>query len=286
MKFLNSATLRLLNSSTLVAFSGALRLHIAFLFAGIEPKIHVYLGMGLIIYSTYTLDRALDSEEDVINRSDLTGANRHLVIIACMIAFFSGALIFAREKIYFASFFPLIIGYLYSKGIKAGKFHLKLKGGMGMKNIVVGMTWGGTIASIVAEWTIDIFAVSAIFSFFLLKLFINSVIYDFKDIKGDAAAGIITLPVYFGINNVRKILLALSLLLHLLMFFALWSGFIRYEPLILSYSFIAGIIILYSNLSTVELQRPMIRKYSREIMVDAESTIALVLKSMINYQFF
>ncbi|MDW7727638.1 MAG: hypothetical protein SCH70_11125 [Candidatus Methanoperedens sp.] len=38
MKFLNSATLRLLNSSTLVAFSGALRLHIAFLFAGIEPK--------------------------------------------------------------------------------------------------------------------------------------------------------------------------------------------------------------------------------------------------------
>lgn len=133
MKFLNLPTLYLLNSSTLVAFSGALRLHIAFLFASIEPNIPVYVAMGLVIYSTYTLDRALDSEEDAINRSELTGANRHAAIIASIIAFFAGALIFAGEKIYFASFFPFIVGFLYSKGIKAGKLRIKLKGGMGGK---------------------------------------------------------------------------------------------------------------------------------------------------------
>ena len=286
MKFLNLPTLRLLNSSTLVAFSGALRLHIAFLFASIEPNIPVYLAMGLVIYSTYTLDRALDSEEDAINRSELTGANRHAAIIASIIAFFAGALIFARENIYFASFFPFIVGFLYSKGIKAGKLRIKLKGGMGGKNIVIGMTWGGTIASIIAEWTEELFIIFSIFLFFFLKLFINSVLYDFKDIKGDTAAGIRTLPVYFGKGNVRKILLVLCLVLHCFMILVFWMGYIRYEPVILSYSFIAGFIIVYFDLSTFETNVSGIRKYSREIIIDAESTIALVFRSIINSQFF
>lgn len=286
MKFLNVPTLRLLNSSTLVAFSGALRLHIAFLFASIEQNIPIYLAMGLIIYSTYTLDRALDSEEDAINRSELAGANRRIAIIASVIALIAGALIFAGEKIYFASFFPLIVGYLYSKGIKAGKFLIKLKGGMGVKNIVIGMTWGGTIASIVAEWIEEPFIVFSIFFFFFLKLFINSVLYDFKDIKGDTAAGIRTLPVYFGKGKVRKILLVLCLVLHCFMAIAFWTGSIRYEPVILLYSFIAGFIIIYFDLSTFKTNVSGIRKYSREIIIDAESTIALVLRSIINSQFF
>ncbi|WP_369332921.1 UbiA family prenyltransferase [Candidatus Methanoperedens sp. BLZ2] len=95
------------------------------------------------------------------------------------------------------------------------------------------------------------------------KLFINSVLYDFKDIKGDTAAGIRTLPVYFGKGNVRKILLVLCLVLHFFMILVFWMGYIRYEPVILS-----------------------IRKYSREIIIDAESTIALVFRSIINSQFF
>ncbi|HLB69592.1 MAG: hypothetical protein OIN88_11445 [Candidatus Methanoperedens sp.] len=63
-------TLRLLSSSAAVAISGALRLHIAFLFSGIEPKIMVYLAGGLIIYATYTLDRTFSSNEDEINRKE------------------------------------------------------------------------------------------------------------------------------------------------------------------------------------------------------------------------
>ena len=285
MNFLNSSpTFRLLNSSTLVAFSGALRLHIAFLFAGIETKIPVYLSIGLVIYSVYTLDRALDSEEDVINRSELTGANRNIAIFTSIIAFFAGALIFAGEKIYFASFFPFVVGYLYSKGIKAGKFQIKLKGGMGVKNIVIGMTWGGTIASIVAQWSENIFTDFSIFLFFFMKLFINSVLYDFKDIQGDTSAGIRTLPVYFGKDIVRKILFELSLILHCFMILAFWIGFIRLEPIILSYSFIVMIISIY-YISAFEAHGHGIRKYSREVLIDAESTIALVLRSIIIFQF-
>lgn len=280
MNFLNSPTLRLLNSSTVVAISGALRLHIAFLFAGIEPRIMVYLALGLIIYATYTLDRSLDCKEDAINKSELTESKKHIAIITCIIAFLAGALILARENIYFASFFPFIVGYLYSKGIKIGKLKLKLKGSMGGKNIVIGLTWGGTIASIVSEWTGSIFAVISIFLFYTIKLFINSVLYDFKDIKGDTAAGIKTLPVCFGKDRIRKILMVLCSSLHVSMIIAFLIGFIKPEVVILSYSFLVGACASF-YLPGFEAQEFGIRKYAREIMIDGESAIALFLRSII-----
>ncbi len=284
MDIVNSPTLRLLNSSTLVAISGALRLHIAFLLAGIEPKIIVYLAFGLIIYATYTLDRSLDCKEDAINKSELTESNKHIAVIACILSFLAGALILAGENIYFASFFPFIIGYLYSKGIKTGKLTLKLKGSMGGKNIVIGLTWGGTIASIVSKWTGNIFAVISIFLFYATKLFMNSVLYDFKDIKGDAAAGIKTLPVCFGKDRIRKILLMFCSSLHASMIIAFLMGFIRRELVILSYSFVIGTCASFC-LTGFEAQELGVRKYAREILIDGESTIALVLRSIINSLF-
>lgn len=284
MNFLNSPTLRLLNSSTVVAISGALRLHIAFLFAGIEPRIMVYLALGLIIYATYTLDRSLDCKEDAINKSELTASNKHVAIIACIIAFLAGAFILALENIYFASLFPYIIGYFYSKGIKIGKLELKLKGSMGGKNIVIGLTWGGTIASIVSKWTESIFTIISIFLFYTTKLFINSVLYDFKDIKGDTAAGIKTLPVCLGKDRTRKMLLMLCSSLHISMIIAFLIGFIMREMVILSYSFIIGACASFW-LTGLEAQELGIRKYAREIMIDGESAIALVLRSIINSLF-
>ena len=59
-----------------------------------------------------------------------------------------GTYILAKEGMLALAFVPLITGYLYSKGIKIGKFALKLKGGLGMKNIVVGLTWGIFIAGL------------------------------------------------------------------------------------------------------------------------------------------
>lgn len=285
MNLLNNPTIRLLNSSTLVAVSGALRLHIAFLLAGIEPKLMVYLAGGLVIYATYTLDRALDCEEDTINRSELAGSKKLTAIIACVVAFLAGTLILSQEDIYFASLFPFIVGYLYSKGIKIGKIKLKLKGSMGGKNIVIALTWGGTIAIIVSKWAESILTIILIFLFYATKLFMNSILYDFKDIEGDMAAGIKTLPAYFGREGLRKILMALSLLLHSVMITVLSIGFIRPEIVILSYSFIISSTCSSFYISAFEVQESGIRKYWREILIDGESTIALVLRSIINSLF-
>lgn len=279
MNFFNSPTLRLLNSSTIVAISGGLRVHIAFLLAGIEPNIMIYFGIGLIIYAVYTFDRSLGSKEDAINKCEFIEARRRTAIIACIIAFLAGALILAGENIYFASFFPFIVGYIYSKGIRIGKFKLKLKGGMGGKNIVIGLTWGGTMASAVSKWTENTTEIS-IFLFFAVKLFIYSTLNDFKDVKGDSAAGIKTLPVCLGKDRVRKMLMILCLLLHIGMVVSLFMGFIKPELVILGYSFIVGITCTYFYISAFETKELRTRKY-----LDSESAIALVIRTTMDYLF-
>ena len=209
MKTQGFPTIHLLNSSTVVAISGILRLHIAFLFAGIPPVPELYLAYGLIVYATYTLDRALGCEEDAINRSELCGANRQIGITACIGAFCIGFIFLARENIFLAPIFPFVTGYVYSKGISVARFSLKLKGGAGRKNAVIGLTWGGSIALIVSHYTHDPFTIAAIFLFFGSKLFINSTLFDFKDVDGDLLAGIRTLPIYLGEQMTKRLLLVI-----------------------------------------------------------------------------
>ncbi|MCK5661031.1 MAG: UbiA family prenyltransferase [Methanosarcinales archaeon] len=277
-----SPTLRLLNSSTSISVSGIFRLYIAFLLAGIEPYIIICLGFGLITYATYTLDRALDCEEDLINRKELAGANNHIAIIACIIAFLVSIIIFAKENLYYAPFIPFVIGYLYSKGIKIGKFKLKLKGGKGVKNVVVGLTWGGTIVLIVGNWVNSIPAEFFIFLFFSTKSFIKSIICDFKDIEGDTMAGVETLPVCFGIDKVKKILLIICILLHSFMILSLFMEYLNTEATILVYSFFIEIACIHFHSSSFDTQKSRINKYLREILNDGESTMVLTLRAIIS----
>ncbi|HEY9205402.1 MAG TPA: hypothetical protein VIO58_05725 [Candidatus Methanoperedens sp.] len=158
-------TLQLLKASILVAISGAFRVHIAFLFLGAEPNFSVYIAGGLIIYTIYTLDRTLESKEDEINKIELAGSKKNVVLVVSFIAFITGSLILFMKKLYIVPILPLLIGYLYSKGIKIRGMNLKLKGGLGVKNTVVALTWGVSITGIAASKTANM--ASLFFIFFL-----------------------------------------------------------------------------------------------------------------------
>src|SRR5512137_1618095 len=97
MTFFNKPTIQLLNSSTAVAIGGGLRLHIAFLLAGLAARIPEYCACALIIYATYTLDRALDCKEDAINKSELRGANARIGVLACVVTFLIGSYLFILD---------------------------------------------------------------------------------------------------------------------------------------------------------------------------------------------
>ena len=91
------------------------------------------------------------------------------------------------------------------KVLKSENVALKLKGGLGVKNFVVGLTWGAFIAGLAGSNCGNMIPMVLVFTFFGVKLFVNSTIYDFKDVKGDTLAGIKTLPVSLGERNTRKL---------------------------------------------------------------------------------
>jgi 4-hydroxybenzoate polyprenyltransferase len=203
-------TLRLLSSSVPVGLSGGLRLCIAFLLAGITPLPLPCLAAGLVIYATYTLDRALPCAEDAINQRSLASANRRIAILWCGLTYLLGLVLFLWDGILLAPLVPLVIGYLYTHGVSLRGHSLKLKGGAGAKNAVIGLTWGGSIALVIAHFTAEPLVVIPIFLFYGMKLFINSSIFDMKDLEGDLAAGIRTLPACLGEARTRHLLVSLS----------------------------------------------------------------------------
>lgn len=276
-----NATFELLKSSVLVAFSGAFRVHIAFLLLHVQSSLLACFAGGLVIYTVYTIDRTLESKEDTANRSELNGSRKEIGLAAALLTFFIGSYLLAKAGLLIIAFIPFVIGYLYSKGIKIGRFAVRLKGRAGVKNLVVGLTWGACTAGLAGKSCGSIVPVILVFIFFGFKLFINSTIYDFKDIKGDTLAGIKTLPVILGETNTRNLLSGMHLFSHLILGIALINGFLSFEPLIILISFILGLICIQNYTKYVDEELPL-HKLARTVLVDGESTLILGLRLISN----
>ncbi len=275
-----NATFELLKSSVLVAFSGALRIHLAFLLLQGKSSLLTCIAGGLVIYTVYTLDRTLGSEEDAVNRKELNGSRKEVGLAVCLLTFLIGSYILAKQEMLIMAFIPFVTCYLYSKGIKIGKFAFKLKGGFGVKNLVVGLTWGIFIAGLAGSNCGKIIPIALIFTFFGVKLFVNSAIFDFKDIKGDTLAGIKTLPVSLGEQNTRNLLIGIYLISHVILGIALICGVIAFEPLIIIYSLICGLICIQKHTKSEE-EVPS-QKSERMILVHGESASILGLRTIAN----
>jgi 4-hydroxybenzoate polyprenyltransferase len=277
----DNPTVRLLNSSTAVAIGGGLRLHIAFLLAGLAARIPEYCACALIIYATYTLDRALDCKEDAVNKSELRGANTRIGLLACVVTFLAGSCIFIADGIYLAPFFPVIVGYVYTRGIRIGPYEFRLKGGRGIKNIIIGITWGGSVALVVGQWCTSMMTIGIIFLFFALKLFTTSCVNDLKDVKGDMLAGIRTIPVMLGENLTKKVLILVVFLLYGATVLAIYSGELQNEWIILSFSLVLTISFLAIYSPSFENSPYVLVRKMREIVLSWEYAIALVLRACV-----
>jgi 4-hydroxybenzoate polyprenyltransferase len=263
----------------LVALSGVFRVHIASLLLRTNLSMFTCIAGGFVIYSVYTLDRTLDSEEDLINKHELNGSIKEIGLLASGITFIIGCLGLAKTGAVIFAFLPVIIGFLYSKGIKIGKLSLKLKGGLGMKNIVVGLIWGTSIVGVAGCGCENLLSVFLVFLFFEIKLFNNSVIYDIKDIEGDLHAGIKTLPVSLGILKTRRLLFGLHVLSHFIIGLSIIKGVLVFEPLIIFYSFICGLICI-QNYTKSNYQESPISDLIRTVLVDGESTLSIGLRTV------
>jgi 4-hydroxybenzoate polyprenyltransferase len=281
---IHTPTLKLLSSSVLIAISGVFRLRIASLFLGISPGIFIYLAVFLIIYATYTFDRTLGSEEDKINKKELISSRKDIALALCLISLATGCLILSRENLLLIGLLPVIIGYIYGKGLHIGHSVLKLKGNFGMKNLTVSITWGMFLSGIVQHWVDSSYVVLLfILPFIIVKSFINTVIWDFRDVKGDAAAGIKTLPIYLGEKKARRLLQVMHVVLYLWIVSGIYINLINTEWIIIFTLALAGMIntVLYTKPSTGN--EPGIWKTTRNILMHGEFILAVVLREVTHF---
>lgn len=277
----NWSTFRLLLSSVPVGISGGFRVFIAFLLTGIAPFARPCIASTLVIYAVYTLDRTIPCAEDRINQQGSWNADRRVGILVCMAAYSVGALLFLWDGLYLVPLLPLISGYLYTRGISIGGCSLKLKKGAGIKNLVIGLTWGASIALVIGHWSGNAVAPCCILLFFGVKLFINSALFDMKDMEGDLSAGICTIPACLGVRRSRYLLASLSLLLHLSMALLILKGYICPESVILGYSGLIGVLFISLYRVEWETQTAGIKRYLRQLFIDGESSLSLALRLLI-----
>ncbi|MCZ7383019.1 MAG: UbiA family prenyltransferase [Candidatus Methanoperedens sp.] len=245
-----AATLKVLKSSIINGISGWFRLCIAFLLTGKASDLVLCFAFSFVVYSVYTLDRTLKSKEDEINRPEEKNADKNIVFFIISVLLFTASLLLVLKKVSpLAALFPFVIGFLYSKGFKIGRISIRFKQGLGIKNFIVAFTWAFTIMVFIYNFTENYLQSFWFFVFFFFKSFINTVLFDCKDVEGDSVAGLTTIPVYFGEQRTRIILQFLNSSFHLIFVASVLSGLVKFDTIILLYSWAAGSIYIsrYAN---------------------------------------
>ena len=104
----------------------------------------------------------------------------------------------------------------------------RLKDMFPVKSIIVALSWtvGNTLLPIV-NGKINFLILVFVFYFFFTKSFINTVLFDLMDFKGDRKIGTRSIPVVMGTSRTVLLLLVLNSSLSLMILFSLSCGFFQ-----------------------------------------------------------
>ncbi|WP_324665061.1 UbiA family prenyltransferase [Haloarcula sediminis] len=170
------------------------------------------VAVGLVAFAVYTANDLADLEEDAINnpeRSSFVADHPGVVAGLAVGTFALGAALAWRGGGFVAlavALVPLAASVLYSLPVTpAGR---RLKDVLGVNTALVALAWAVTVTGVplaVAGQPAGPVAV-AVCLFFFLRTFISVEVFNVRDITGDAATGVDTIPVALGVPRTRLIL--------------------------------------------------------------------------------
>ncbi len=226
-------TQQLIVSILVVTLSGALKLQFAYGFLGDHVPITEFVAAALIAYAAYAFDRGVENKED-----EKRGSGFKKGLLATAVLATVGAFALYPNP---ALIVPFLVAYLYTKGI--GGF--RLKGSRGAKNCIVALTWSLGILIFLGAFSLPVMLVCL---FFFCKSFVNTVIYDVRDVDKDRSAGILTIPTLLSRSQVTVLLLGLSILAHVVVFGAYFAGLLAgIDVLFISLIHSSFYIVAYCN---------------------------------------
>jgi len=260
----------LVSSSLLIAINAFLKTYFSFLLFDASPNLNLFLAAFFVTFAVYNLNKLTDKEEDSLNapeRAFFIRGREKILIIVSMISYLFAIILGTLENFIavLVLLFPLCAGICYS--VKISPNIPRLKDLFLVKSFIVALCWtfGVTFLPIIHLNKGSGIIVFLIFYFFFAKSFINTVLFDIRDIKGDKKNNIKTLPVVIGKEKTKRLLLIInsSFIPWLLIstYLSLFSVYII--PLVFSIFHGYWCINYFSNNSERN-------KYLLDIMVDGE----------------
>lgn len=213
-----------LNASIVAAFSSLLY--------GVEVKPIILLIAFLATFSVYNMNRATDRAEDSINRPRAASRNILFFLVSSMIASASCLLLSASVGAQALSVIvtSLIVSIFYS--VKLSPSTPRLKEIVGLKSVLVAFSWGFTGALLPASsQAVDVTKIVMAFTYVFIQILVNTILCDVRDMDGDRASGVKTLPIALGLSATRNLLFIGNTFLFPWLLYCLTQGlFLEYMP--------------------------------------------------------
>jgi 4-hydroxybenzoate polyprenyltransferase len=198
----------------LLAFGTASIAATAALVLGRTPTWDLLLMAYLFSYGAYMVNRSSDFDQDRVSHLDRTayleGRRRSLPMIVAVSLGVGYVLALLRNLTLFAGLLvPVALAVAYSVGSKRMGRALgmsRLKEGLFVKNLTVSFGWS-LIPILVGLYYMQLpLTVIALCPFIFLRLMVNTVFFDVRDVKEDAAYGVRTIPVSLGTDASWKLM--------------------------------------------------------------------------------
>lgn len=202
-------------SSLFIGGHGFFKTYISFLLLGMNPNITACAVVFLISFSVYSLDKIADMDKDITNmpqRHSFLYGRKKLVFVSAIAAYLAAIVLVLSSK---PIALPIIFIPFIANAFYATKLHKdlpRLKDIPGIKNLVVALSWALVTTLVPAMYLTDqsIDIVGAVIYFLLIKTLVDNVLYDIRDIKGDAENGVRTMAVLLGKRKTVALLLVIN----------------------------------------------------------------------------
>lgn len=267
------------SNSIFLALNGA----VVFVFASLlyETPISLWLLLAsfLITFAVYGLNMVTDSKEDAINRSQTEARHTKFFLVFSIVSMISSLAIGILNGVYafIVLLTPLIIGLVYS--VPISKSVPRLKEVVGVKSIVVALSWGSTGAFLPATmYSVPFYKEVLVFLYVFTQILVNTIIFDSLDVVGDSASGIKTVPVKLGLKRTKTLLLGINAS------FVVWLVYCLLSGAFLNYIITLSFGIVFETLLIWYFFRATRPRLHAELLVDGEWVYIVFLMRLLLFR--
>jgi 4-hydroxybenzoate polyprenyltransferase len=272
MSLASNAYKELVFGGHLLALGTASMAATAALVLGKTPSWDLLLMAYLFSYGAYTFNRLSDFAQDEISHPDRTaylrgrrGAMKSLAV-ACFALGYVLALL--RNLVFFtALLLPLGLAIAYSFGSGRGTRSggpTRLKDVLLIKNMAISFGWS-LVPLLVGLYYLDIpLAVVALAPFIFLRLLVNTIFFDQRDVEADRSFGVRTIPVRFGLSRSTRLVEVIDVASGLYLLAAVAAGAL---PVFASF---LGVFVPYSFAYRAYARSGRHKDSARDLAADGE----------------